>query len=339
MAVADEIADRLVELVPSDVGRDLAGEDAAAAVEVHFPPVVTRALPAVPSFGDPCSVDGYYDPYIDPDRPHILYSESAAEARIRFTILHELGHHLFAHNGAHLLDDLDRAAGPNGSPHVIEEAACQSFAGRLLVPEELIDEVIGDSTVVPAHVLELHERSTASWEAVAVRAAERIVGSGAVLLVHADGTIRFCASSGGRAASGWKRGSSTNPNGPLHHAATESRTARPDDYRWTLPFADRMFCDTLPVHDGLGIGVMAPRASDRHVELIDAPTPSWQRLQFCEWDNEERTVGWCEQCKGRHCRECGRCGCHRPPKNPVCSDCGLNKPHRRGASVCVDCEE
>lgn len=339
MVAADYIAAKLVELLSSEVRADLAGEDPATAVEVHFAPVTTRALPAVPSFGDPCSVDGYYDPFIDPPSPVIFYSDSAGPPRTRFTILHELGHHLFAERAQTLLDLLDRAVGPRGNPAVLEELVCQSFAGRVLVPDDVVASVVGQDVLVPRHVVDLRERTNASWEAVAVRAAERIVGPGAVVLVFGDGSIRFCSARGGLGAAGWSRGSGTDPAGPLHRAATEGRTAQPDTYRWSLSFAERLFCDTLPVHEDLGIAVLASRASDRHFELLDPPSPSWQRVQFCEWDNEERTIGWCDTCKGKRCRECDRCGCDRPPKNPLCSGCGLNKPHRKGAAVCRDCED
>src|ERR1700724_3309022 len=92
----------LLSLVPVDFRLDLIAEDPLTALEVHFAPLRVRALP-VARMGDDCSVDGYYESYVDPARPCILYSADASPARVRFTLLHELGHHLIATSAAHLL--------------------------------------------------------------------------------------------------------------------------------------------------------------------------------------------------------------------------------------------
>ena len=91
----------------------------------------------------------------------------------RFTILHELGHHLVVTAAAALLDDIDTVGAASGSGAIqAEEAVCHRFAGNLLVPDELLSETIGNDRVTPDHVVAIHERGAASWEACAVRVAE-----------------------------------------------------------------------------------------------------------------------------------------------------------------------
>ena len=59
---------------------------------------------------------------------------------------------------------------------------------------------------------------------------------------------------------------------------------------------------------------------------------------FCAWCGDERDVGWCDNCSGRRCRSCQRCGCQTPIKNPLCPQCHLHSPFRPTAHVCMDCE-
>ena len=81
-----------VDLVADDALFDLPTEDPSAAVEVHFPPVRVRCLPSLDLTRGDCSVDGYYEPFLDPEEPQILYSGDVIAQRARFTVMHELGH-------------------------------------------------------------------------------------------------------------------------------------------------------------------------------------------------------------------------------------------------------
>ena len=103
----ETITAALLSHVPADVLDDLRTEDPVAAIEVHFPPIKVMALPRSGVVGE-CSTDGFYDPEITPGMPRIFYADDVAESRVRFTVLHELGHHLFVNDAATLLDDLDQ---------------------------------------------------------------------------------------------------------------------------------------------------------------------------------------------------------------------------------------
>ena len=338
--ILESIVSALLAHLTDDVRADLRNEDLATAIELYFGPIGFQPLPGARVARGQCATDGYYDSQIDPSRPWIIYADDVHETRIRFTILHELGHHLLVTVAAGLLDDIDvLGAGAGGAIHT-EEAICHRFAGKLLVSDALLTEVIGTDRIKPQHMVAVHEKTTASWEAVAVRVAEVMPTAGAVVLLRDGETVAFCASSSRLDSAWWPRDSRLDPNGPLARGLNLRQTARPEQYRFGLGYARAMFCDTLPVHDGLAIGVLSEKPSDGSLSIIEEAEPAWkERVQFCEWHpGVERDVGWCNKCKGRKCPECWRCGCNRPVQNPLCTQCGLLKPTRSGASMCRDCE-
>jgi IrrE N-terminal-like domain len=334
------IAAALLEYVPEDIEADLRSEHTASAVELYFGQLGCQALPSAGIVRGTCSIDGFYAADIDPSRPWIFYADDIHEDRTRFTILHELGHHLFATAAARLLDDLDTLAGSSEGAMRAEETVCHRFAGRLLVPDELVTTTIGNDRVRPNHVVVVHEKGSASWEACAVRVAEVMQGPGAIVLLRDPATVAFCAASSRMGTAWWPRGSKLDPNGPLARGLRLSQTAQPEQYRFGLGYPRAMFCDTLPVHGGLAIGVLTDKPSDGSLSLIQDPEPAWkERQQFCEWHpGVERDVGWCFRCKGRRCPECQRCECSHPVRNRLCPVCRLVKPMQAGASMCRDCE-
>lgn len=335
----ESIASALLALVPEDVRVDLRSEDPAIAVELYFGPIGCQALSSRSFVAGDCSIDGYYVSGLD-SKPWIVYASDVHLDRARFTILHELGHHLFVTVAAELLDELDVLGGSAEGAIRAEEAVCHRFAASLLVPDELLREIIGDHPVTPQHIVSLHDRAAASWEAVAIRAAEVMPMAGAVVLVRGETTVSFSASSPRLGAAWWPRGSSLKPAGPLTRARRLRQTALPEEYRYGLGYPRSMFCDTLPAHGGLGIGVLSEKPTDGSLSIIEEAEPAWKhRTLFCEWcPGVERDQGWCYRCNGPYCPECDRCGCSHPVENPLCTRCGLLKPFRPGATICLDCE-
>lgn len=331
----------LLSHVAEEARADLRSEDPTTAVELYFGPIGFQPLPSVRVATGQCSTDGYYDTEIDPAQPWIIYADDVHEARVRFTVLHELGHHLLMTVGCTLLDDIDVLGASTGTGAIqTEESVCHRFAGNLLVPDELLMDMIGDARIVPHHVVAIHEGRSASWEAVAIRVAEVMPMAGAVVILRDGATVAFCAASSRLPSAWWPRGSALNPNGPLVRGLSLRQTAQPEQYRYGLGYARAMFCDTLPVHEGLAIAVLSEKPSDGSLSIIEEAEPAWkQRVLFCEWcPGVERDRGWCYRCSGPYCPECDRCACSHPVQNPLCPNCGLLNPFRPGASMCRDCE-
>ena len=335
----ESVAVELLSYLTEEIQEDLRAEDPTIAVEVHFGPLACQPMPRSKLSQGSCSIDGLYVPEVDV-KPWIIYADDVHKDRVRFTIMHELGHHLLATIAAALLDDIDAIAGSGERAITVEEAVCHRLAGRILVPDPVLASGIGDNLVVPEHVVKVHELAAASWEAVVVRVAETMPNAGAVVLVRDSATVAFCAASPRLGWSWWPRGCRLDPAGPLARSLQLAQTARRELYRFDLAYARAMFCDTLPVHSRLAIGVLSERPSDGSLSIIEPAEPAWkERSQFCEWcPGVERDRGWCYRCRGPYCPECDRCGCTHPVRNPLCPECGLLKAFRPGASMCRDCE-
>jgi Zn-dependent peptidase ImmA (M78 family) len=330
------ITTKLLDHVSDDVQQDLRFEDAAVAAETHFAPVVLQPLPSRSLFHGDCATDGYYDSHIDPMRPRIFYASDVNDRRVRFTILHELGHHLLQNVACELLEDIDKLGASIEERNSLEESVCHNFAGRILVTDELLRTTIGHGNVRPENVHQLYLEGAASWEAIAVRVAGRLLHRGAIVLISENGSVRFCAQSPIMGWLGWPRGSQVEPGGALSNSLISDQTDEVETYRYGRSYACQMTCETLRIHGGLVIAVLSELPSDRSWSSVDAWEPP---VQFCKsCIAVERSVGWCDDCKGRRCPNCDECGCAIEVKNPVCSKCHMYKPHRKGSEVCRDCE-
>jgi hypothetical protein len=161
--------------------------DALTALDAHRD-VELRLVPEADT-GSGCTVAGGYRSNETP--PALLVTESQSRRRRAFTALHEFGHHVQQTNL-----DLGVAVLEHVADQHFEEAACQVFAGRVLLPDELVHPLTPergpDATTVAAYF----EHSNASRAACCVRATELLVGGGAVVLYRADGTVDSASSTG-----------------------------------------------------------------------------------------------------------------------------------------------
>ncbi len=337
---ARDLAQQLIGFLPDSARTDFEHDAATAAiVGRHHPDVRIISLPSTSDWeSDDCSCDGFYENTLS--TPTIVYRATVSDERIRFTILHELAHHLLQHEAADLLDELDAAAGHRGDVQGLEELVCHAFAGRLLVPDALIDRIV-TQPVLPRELVGLHEGSNGSWEACAVRLAECLNGAGAVIIMRDDNAISFCAPSAAGDLRWWPRGAGVKPNGPLARAlSVERQRAQDEEYRWQLSDPAIFYCDTQRVHAGLAIAILAEHPT---AQPTFAPPGTRQPSEpdtdrWCEACNGLLAGDWCETCHTKRCIDCHRCRCNRVRTNPLCPACGLLKPRNRGKEICTDCE-
>jgi len=201
-------------------------------------------------------------------------------------------------------------------------------------------EVIGDSLVVPEHVIELFRHGAASLEATAMRIAHYMKNAGAVVIMRSESKIHFCASSPLLDGPWWKRDSEVDPNGPLAASMLRPSHAVEETFRWGRAFSRHLYCDVLPVKSGLAVAILCESPSTGTTAPLSQDEPRWkEEISYCSHCiTGERTIGWCESCVGKFCRECERCGCMPLVDNPRCPSCRLRSPTRPGASICRDCE-
>lgn len=287
-----------------------------------------------------CSVAGSYHPG---PPPTITIVDSRSAGRRHFTGLHELGHRLVAGDPA-LHDEFDDEPDQGKG---LEELVCDAVAGVLLLPDHVVDAHITAAGPTARGVLALFEQTQASREACCVRAAQRITGSGHVMLVH-EGVARYTASAntvytvargtpqpeGGPALLALERGSARG-RAPVRYASGGlSDQFHVDAVADGKGFAFAVFVDVKPAwNSGLSL-----------VDRDDVVTTNEAYCPHCEMDFEALGAP-CPKCGGfvhRGNEGCGKCACPpgAVPGTRLCHGCFLQRPPAEfppGADRCNVC--
>lgn len=288
--------------------------------------------------GDRCSVAGGYQHWTTP--PTLLVEMSSSRRRQGFTALHELGHHLQKTD-----DGLGQLLFQRNDSEAFEDAACDAFASRVLLPDSWVAERIGSRGPGADDVVRLFLDSRASREACCVRAAEHLRGAGAVVLLDRRGVVQFAAPRGIVPPA---RGSDQSSS-PLVEAALRSpgTTTRHDThYTWRDGRRSDQFYGQAAWCDDHLIVVLA---SDNVPWLSFAPprpdtsTSKWSPEDTCETCDEPLLVfeERCPQCQEPRCGD-GHCGCttKRLARDRMCGECFLLKPpssFNGTSAICRDC--
>lgn len=162
-------------------------DDALTGLDRHSE-VTLRFVPES-NTGVRCTVAGGYRGNETP--PALLVTTSLSHRRRAFTALHEFGHHLQRTNL-----ELGEALLEHPADEQLEEAACQIFASRVLLPDALIAPLTPARGPDATTVANYYENSNASRAACCVRAVGLLVGGGAVMLYRGNGTVDMAASTG-----------------------------------------------------------------------------------------------------------------------------------------------
>jgi hypothetical protein len=288
--------------------------------------------------GSRCSVAGSYRDGTQP--PVLVVGASRSRRRRGFTALHELGHHLQQTDpvlGQQLFSRQDSER--------LEDEACDAFAARVLLPDELMTIHTDGHGPTASDVVELFDRSQASREACCVRAAEMLAGAGVVVLLDAKGTVLFAAPRGFIPPA---RGSDQSAT-PLISAALRTGGVVQRDrtfvaYRTGTSeelYGQAAWCDDEYLIAVLGLDNVGWRR-------FAAPRPGTGTFRSGSWWTCE-TCGEvfgvaeapCGVCGEPRCGD-GHCGCTaaRTQRERVCTRCFLSLAPSRfdGASTtCRDC--
>jgi Zn-dependent peptidase ImmA (M78 family) len=287
-----------------------------------------------------CTCDGAYFPY---PRPMIGYTSTPHSRREHFTVVHEFGHHEVRCDDDVLSTIADM--GEDGGL-VAEERVCDAFAGRILVPDEVLDDVLEGRRPEAADLITLYQSSLGSREACAVRLANRIGCFGYVALLDPDTrTVRF-ASASESCPYVWRRGSGL----PRAHPAWRARGSGSfrgegevvwQDGRknlWMDAVSDGNVIVAIFVEDKYwkaeGLSILAEEAVTKARGISLSGT-----CRHCG----ENTWGYraCSTCGDVICRSCKKCGCGAPPPTErECTKCFMIKSKAQfvgGSTVCRDC--
>lgn len=304
----------------------------------NWPEVQVSLIPEMDG-GGRCSVTGSYQDHTRP--PTLVVSTSKSHLRRGFTGLHELGHHLQKTDpmlGQRLFTQRDSEA--------FEEAACDAFAARVLLPEDQIVGRINPRGPTAPDVVEMFQRFQASREACCVRAAEYLTGAGVVVLLDASGTVVFTAP---RSTIPPARGSDQSAT-PLIEAALRTDATVERDQTFVsyrdgsasdMLYGQAAWCDedylitVLALDNAAWRPFAPPRPGTGRSRL-----GSWWTCETCE-DEFRVTETPCERCSEPQCSN-SHCGCTvaRTQNDRRCDTCFLLLPPPRfeGAnSTCRDC--
>lgn len=323
MPDARTLALGLLDDMPAQVRAALAEDPFTALESLGF----ELRLRAEPEITGTCSVAASLD---HGPPPRITVVMAASSGRQHFSALHELGHSkIKADTSIHDVFFDQRDLGER-----LEEDVCDALAGELLMPSHHVDAHIGADGPTAAAVIDLIASTpNASREACCVRAAERIIGPGHIMLIR-GGTALFTAS---HSTIYRVRRGTPQATGHLTERAATAGTVRGEA---AVTYASGARSDTFFVD----------AAFDDEEDLIVAVfvenRPPWERgLVLRNRDRtEDATVdAYCIHCEvdfvaigapHRACDGyvhnghdgCGRCACAPVAQDVLCEECFLRRP-------------
>ena len=288
-----------------------------------------------------CPVEGLYQE----DSRRITVQRMLSGRRMKFTALHEFGHDRARHNSdiaralAHLNHTWSRR---------FEEIIADVFAAMILIPDSAVNDVLEERAPTANDVAKLfhHMDVNGSREACCVRIAERMRGTGYVLLGE-DETIRFCATVGDayRVRRGTRQGqqhliaiatrtgSATSNHTRLRHASGSETPEYSGQAILDGSYVFAILTDATTLPWG---GWIPPRAGD-------ALQPNASEI-FCHECDDIREA-W-QQCDNdpnhRVCSTCSWCECRAPSTSAperLCATCFQLKRvdlFPDGGDTCID---
>lgn len=298
--------------------------------------VVLRTVPESQTDSG-CSVAGAYLDEVVP--PVIAVAQSVSRGRQQFTALHELGHYLLrttARLAEILLDEDDDG-------RALEEAACDSFAGQVLLPETIVAEHIEAEGPTARDVVALWRASGASRAAACVGASERLVVPGHIILLDHEGIVSFAAS---RLLPPAARGSDQSAipvvRDALRRTPIRARGRTQLAYRGGI-VGDELYIQVAEM-DGYAVAVLvtdhAPWEGFSPPSVEQGPTgPTRVCAQCGEEFSSFRPA--CSRCGAPRCPACSRCECTAAAATRPCTVCFITKPlaEFNGANTaCRDCD-
>ncbi|WP_183408185.1 ImmA/IrrE family metallo-endopeptidase [Nocardioides pocheonensis] len=318
--------------------------------------IVRRLQPAInvqPSatLGKECSVAGtYYDP-TNTVRAIIAVAESGNPRRDAFTALHELGHHI-QRTTPEIADEL--ADLPLDLTFAVEDRICERFSAALLIPAETATSTLGTGTPTAGDIVTLAQRTSASRQAICVRASENLTVPGMVVLLDDEDVVQIAPAHGVPPP---RRGSNQSACEIVKKAR---RRLSEGSHNFRITDDDT----TFEYRDGIRSSSMYAQAADigNGYLVIVAVTekPPWaDTFTLPKYDTGPRASGrecpnaecgepiqpWTpihELCGKPQCQVCNTCGCTASHvKERICEGCNLMQPNHLyeddDATHCVDC--
>lgn len=318
--------------------------------------IVKRLAPAISvtpssSLTKECSVAGtYYDP-TSTVRATIAVAESGSPRRDAFTALHELGHHI-QRTTPEIADEL--ADLPFDITFAVEDRICERFAAALLIPNTTATAVLGTGTPTAGDIVTLAQRTSASRQAVCVRARENLAVPGMIVLLDGKDIVQIAPS----------RDFAPPRRGSKQSNAEIVRKARRREAGGDCNFHIADDDTTFEYRDGIQSTSLFAQAADMGggylVIVAVTESPPWRQgftlpkpgtgPHAADWECPHPECGepfqsWTpahDVCGMPVCPACNRCGCPLTHvRERKCARCNLVLSSSRFANdkstFCVDC--
>ncbi|GAA1292177.1 hypothetical protein GCM10009634_45010 [Saccharothrix xinjiangensis] len=269
----------------------------------------------------------------------ILYARTADSRRENFTLLHEYAHRLVMEDAEVLVwladqDQRDKAL----------ERLCDEIAGMLLVPEHVVDRIVGHGPVTGQHLLDLSNQTSASQMACAVALARRLTCTGAIMLTDRSTNKVVYAALVDSPVVYPSRNQAIPTDHPLSRIAPRQQICR--ESFWSTPWGARHpYYLNATAREKRTYGVLAERDL-WNCEALHLNTPGFGddgrpcTTLTCPCGFDGSVTGWpCPQCSKPYCPRCNRCDCERREAlEGRCTKCFLHLPRRSLVNgVCSDC--
>lgn len=284
-----------------------------------------------------CSIEGGYKAG-PPPRIGVAIS---SPARMSFTVLHELAHHL-----QRTSDDLSDALGFRDDAGVaLEEAAADAFAASILIPAADAARVLGASTPRATDVARLWEElPNASRHAVVVRAAQNLEAPGHVVILDDEAAVVFSSSKGVPRLRNGSDQSQTAIAGLIRTADHDIVSTRTRFAFGELEAGDTMYAQAAQMGAGYTVVVASVERVPWTFSVNNPEYVAYGRWHTCEYPACAHTFlvteAGCPVCRQPKCPECGRCACGAKLQEFTCTECFLIKSTTAASAtpgVCTDC--
>lgn len=267
----------------------------------------------------------------------VMYAPTPGSKKENFTLLHEIGHILVERDQDAMVWLADRP-----DPSVELERVCEEIAADLVIPESMLDDLVGTGPISGEDLKALVAQSAASGPACAIALSNRLSSGAIVIIDRANARVVHSALRGeDLTVYPWKR-TGVPPGHPLIALQAGSSTTR--KMRWT---------DEWERHQEYYVSAVA---TEKRIYAVFSTSDLWGVEAFhggqtppaksnaprlgirCHCGYVGKALGWpCPTCKRQYCPTCGDCDCQRRDRaQGTCSSCFLKAPDLADG-VCGDC--
>jgi hypothetical protein len=269
----------------------------------------------------------------------ILYAPTESR-RENFTLLHEYAHLLVDEDDLAIIWLADR-----DDPEIECERLCDEIAAALLIPDELLNGVVGNGPVTGQHLLDLFLATNASQVVCAIALARRLQCTGAILLTdRMTNTVVHATLIDGPSVYPISRQAVPSAH-PLARIQPGQNICR--ESFWATPWGTRSpYYLNATAREKRTYSILAELdlwgVSKLHLDTREPAILRPRSAVTCKCGFNGTTTGFpCTECDSYFCPQCQRCDCaRRAALTDRCKNCFVSVPRLDLAEgICSNCRQ